>query len=413
MTSSDRDRPADQHDHTGHAFARREPAHRPADAARGCLGARARGLRAPLGAVRSRRPRPAQGAVRAAERAHDAARVDGRGPASRSVTPSTRPASSSCSCAATTIASSSPSIAPTARPWPAPSPTRSRTSRSTPRRSRPTAAPDRVPVLLADGRLSAHRKPTVLRLYRPRVEPVGRLRYGHETAVQLEFWRFGDETVEAPRENALMRRTLPALRGHRRHGAAARPRLADARAHVRRRSRATSTSTSTWCSRGSTARATSSSASAPRAWQSTSSARATTVRRPLPAVDELRVRAAQRAHVRAVGAPHLHRDRLARARRGSLEHPKVTIVRSEEFFADTSVLPTHNSHAVEASCTASRASPSTSSTRTTTCSSAARSSPSCSSPPAGITQVRRGGDAHRRSASTHAAPQRARQRRCA
>ena len=30
------------------------------------------------------------------------------------------------------------------------------------------------------------------------------------------------------------------------------------------------------------------------------------------------------------------------------DHPKVTIVRSEEFFADTSVLPIHNSHAVEA-----------------------------------------------------------------
>src|SRR3546814_21017208 len=30
------------------------------------------------------------------------------------------------------------------------------------------------------------------------------------------------------------------------------------------------------------------------------------------------------------------------------EHPDVTIVRSEAFFADTSVLPTHNSHAVEA-----------------------------------------------------------------
>ena len=29
------------------------------------------------------------------------------------------------------------------------------------------------------------------------------------------------------------------------------------------------------------------------------------------------------------------------------KHPKVTIVRSEEMFADTSVLPTHNSHAVE------------------------------------------------------------------
>ena len=37
-----------------------------------------------------------------------------------------------------------------------------------------------------------------------------------------------------------------------------------------------------------------------------------------------------------------------RCRRGCGEHPKITIVRSEEFFADTSQLPTHNSHAVEA-----------------------------------------------------------------
>ena len=29
------------------------------------------------------------------------------------------------------------------------------------------------------------------------------------------------------------------------------------------------------------------------------------------------------------------------------EHPLVTVVRSDEFFADPSVLPTHNSHAVE------------------------------------------------------------------
>ncbi|MBF0671900.1 MAG: stealth family protein [Salinibacterium sp.] len=29
------------------------------------------------------------------------------------------------------------------------------------------------------------------------------------------------------------------------------------------------------------------------------------------------------------------------------EHPRVTLLRSEQFFADTSVLPTHNSHAVE------------------------------------------------------------------
>jgi len=65
------------------------------------------------------------------------------------------------------------------------------------------------PVLLADGALSDTRKAAIFRLYRPRVEPLGRLRYGPETALQLELWRFGDDEIVAPTENALMRRELP------------------------------------------------------------------------------------------------------------------------------------------------------------------------------------------------------------
>ena len=34
----------------------------------------------------------------------------------------------------------------------------------------PARAADADPVLVADGKLSAHRKPSILRLYRPRVE---------------------------------------------------------------------------------------------------------------------------------------------------------------------------------------------------------------------------------------------------
>ncbi len=64
-------------------------------------------------------------------------------------------------------------------------------------------------VLIADGALSPSRKPSVVRLYRPRVEPLGRLRYGPETAFQLEFWRFGDDEIVAPCENALMRTRMP------------------------------------------------------------------------------------------------------------------------------------------------------------------------------------------------------------
>jgi UDP-glucose 4-epimerase len=63
-------------------------------------------------------------------------------------------------------------------------------------------------LLIADGRLS-RRKSDVLRLYRPRLEPIGRLRYGSDTAFQLEFWRLGDDEIRAPRPNALMRTTLP------------------------------------------------------------------------------------------------------------------------------------------------------------------------------------------------------------
>ena len=32
------------------------------------------------------------------------------------------------------------------------------------------------------------------------------MRYGSSTAARLEFWRFGDDVVEAPNDNALTRR---------------------------------------------------------------------------------------------------------------------------------------------------------------------------------------------------------------
>ncbi|WP_167043716.1 stealth family protein [Salinibacterium sp. ZJ454] len=65
------------------------------------------------------------------------------------------------------------------------------------------------PVLLAEGSLSGGRKASVFRLYRPRIEPIGRLRYGSSTAVQLELWKFGEDEIIAPLPNALMRERLP------------------------------------------------------------------------------------------------------------------------------------------------------------------------------------------------------------
>lgn len=209
----------------------------------------------------------------------------------------------------------------------------------------PEKAADARHVLVADGTLSAHRKPEAVRLYRPRVEPVGRLRYGAESAVQLEFWRFGDDVIEAPLENALMRRTLP--RGE----------AIDDVVHLHGRD--WPTLENMW---------------APLAsdvdfeidmvfsWVDGSS-------------DEFIRERAKRLQSYVVGegddseARYRQIDELKYALRSVYmfapwvrrifiatdspaptwlaKHPKVTIVPSEAMFADTSVLPTHNSHAVE------------------------------------------------------------------
>ncbi|WP_092966455.1 stealth family protein [Agromyces sp. CF514] len=212
-----------------------------------------------------------------------------------------------------------------------------------------TVEPDRggdaYPVLLADGRLSGHRKASVVKVYRPRVEPVGRLRYGAETGVQLEFWRFGDDTIEAPNENALMRRTLP------------RSEAIDDVVHLHGRD---------W--------PTLEHMFAPLAsdvdfdidlvfsWVDGSSDDFVRERAKRMAsyvvgegddsearyrqIDELKY-ALRSVHL---FAPWIRRIFIATdspAPEWLARHPKVTIVRSEEMFADPSVLPTHNSHAVE------------------------------------------------------------------
>jgi UDP-glucose 4-epimerase len=70
-------------------------------------------------------------------------------------------------------------------------------------------APGAPALLVADGRLSRDPKARVMRLFRPRIEPIGRLRYGVGSAVQLEFWRENGDVVEAPLENSLTRRLIP------------------------------------------------------------------------------------------------------------------------------------------------------------------------------------------------------------
>ena len=70
-------------------------------------------------------------------------------------------------------------------------------------------APGDPALFVGDGRLSRTGKSRVLRVFRPRIEPVGKLRYGAANGVRIEFWDFGADDIMAPAENSLMRRSLP------------------------------------------------------------------------------------------------------------------------------------------------------------------------------------------------------------
>jgi len=188
--------------------------------------------------------------------------------------------------------------------------------------------------------------PASIRVFRPRISERGELRYNHEIGIRVEFWRFGDEIVEAPHDNAVTRRLTPA---------------SDLEfTEVERYGRQWMTISGMFDVHPAEF---TEDVDVVFSWVDGSS------------TDFQRQRAAQMAEY-VVGegddgpARYRHVDELRYALRSVhmyapwvrrifiatdspapawlLDHPKVTIVRSEEFFGDTSVLPIHNSHAVEA-----------------------------------------------------------------
>ena len=188
--------------------------------------------------------------------------------------------------------------------------------------------------------------PSTMRVYRPRISMRGDLRYDHEVGIRIEFWRFGEELVEAPHDNAVTRRLTPAddLR------------FTDVELHGR-----------TW-------RTISGMFDVHPAefthdvdmvfsWVDGSSSEFQRQRAAQLAeyvvgegddgparfrhVDELRY-ALRSVHMYAPWVRRIFIATDSPAPAWLADHPKVTVVRSEEFFADTSVLPIHNSHAVEA-----------------------------------------------------------------
>jgi hypothetical protein len=182
-------------------------------------------------------------------------------------------------------------------------------------------------------------------LFRPRVSRNGSLRYGAEFGVRLEFWRFGGKTVEAPRANALTRRIIAtqdlAFTTVERYGRTWRALEGMFDRHPREVTDDIDMVFS-WVD------GSSSEFQRQRALQMQEYVVGegddgdTRFRH----VDELRY-ALRSVHMYAPWVRRIFIATDSERPAWLADHPKVTVVRSEEFFADPTVLPTHNSHAVE------------------------------------------------------------------
>lgn len=185
-----------------------------------------------------------------------------------------------------------------------------------------------------------------LRVFRPRVVRPGGLSFGADTAVRIEFWRSDDGVVHTPRENVLMRRVTPAedidLVDVERHGRSWRtvsgmfdPHADEFTADV--------DMVFSWVDGSSTDFQRQRAARLAEYVVGDGDDGAARYRQ----TDELRY-ALRSVHMYAPWVRRIFIATDSPAPAWLSDDPKVTIVRSEEFFADTSVLPTHNSHAVEA-----------------------------------------------------------------
>jgi Stealth protein CR2, conserved region 2/Stealth protein CR4, conserved region 4/Stealth protein CR3, conserved region 3/Stealth protein CR1, conserved region 1 len=206
-------------------------------------------------------------------------------------------------------------------------------------------AKKKTSVLVADGELSMNKQSRIFRLYRPRVEPNGGFEFGASAGVQVELWSFEGDQVILPIENSLTRRTMltqDAVRGT-----------------VERYGHTWPTIENMFADHASDINF---DVDLIFSWVDGSSPEYIAARRARQAGAVLGEGDDHEARYRQINelkyalrsvymfAPWIRRIFIATdspAPEWLAEHPAVTIVRSEEFFADPSVLPTHNSQAVE------------------------------------------------------------------
>ncbi|WOQ68772.1 stealth family protein [Microbacterium limosum] len=183
-------------------------------------------------------------------------------------------------------------------------------------------------------------------LYRPRVHPNGTFTLGHTTGIRLELWRTQGGVITAPHANALTRRIIAVddvtVTSVRRYGRTWRtlegmftPGAGEFTEDV--------DLVFSWVDGSSSEFQRERARRMSRYVVGDGDDHAARYRH----VDEIRY-ALRSVHMYA---PWIRRIFIATdspAPWWLAEHPKVTIVRSEEFFKDPGALPTHNSHAVEA-----------------------------------------------------------------
>ncbi len=200
-------------------------------------------------------------------------------------------------------------------------------------------------VLVADGLLSTSPKARIFRLYRPRVEPNSGLHYGAATGVQIELWSFTDTDIVLPIENSLTRRTVrqeEAVRGTVERFGKTWPSIENMFAGHASDINFEIDIVFSWVD-GSSAEF---QAQRAKRMQNYIVGEGDTSPARFRQIDELKY-ALRSVHMYA---PWIRRifvatdsDRPA----WLADDPRVTFVPSEAFFSDTSVLPTHNSQAVE------------------------------------------------------------------
>ncbi|WP_370829968.1 stealth family protein [Kocuria sediminis] len=200
--------------------------------------------------------------------------------------------------------------------------------------------------LLADGELTHRRNARVFRLYRPHYSKRSKLYYGAATGVQIELWEFGEHEIRLPVENSLTRRTVS--------------RTEAVRGSVERFGLRWPTIENMFADHASDIDF---EIDMVFSWVDGSDAEYRRVRASymegavvgegddhearFRQVDELKY-ALRSVHMFAPWVRTVYIATDSRPPAWLAEHPRVRVVRSEEFFADTSVLPVYNSQAVEA-----------------------------------------------------------------